>query len=192
MERWPDITGVILCGGRSSRFGGNKALARVRGVPMVKRVLEVMESLFGPLLMVTNLPEEYASFNIPTVSDLEPNQGPMGGIVTAFHHSSNDRLFVVGCDMPILDPETIRGVIEAGQGSDAAVPTHDGIREYLMALYSRNLVSGMKDSLRRGEYSLGRFLADNRRIAWIPIDGVSCANVNSQDDLKELEENHAV
>ncbi len=187
-----DITGVILCGGRSSRFGQNKALAHVRGVPMVKRVLEVMRLLFAPLLMVTNRPEEYAAFNIPMVSDLVPDRGPMEGIVTAFHHSSNDRLFVVACDMPILDPETIREVIAADNGFDAAIPIHDGIREYLMALYSRNLVPGLQASLHRRELSLERFFAETPRVTWVPVHGNSCLNVNTRDDLKRLEERHAL
>lgn len=187
-----DITGVILCGGRSSRFGENKALAPIRGEPMVKQVLEVMESVFAPLLMVTNRPEEYAAFNIAVVSDLVPDQGPMGGIVTAFHHSSNDRLFVVGCDMPVLDPSVIRKLIEADERFDAVVPVHDGRGEYLMALYSRTIFDPMREALNRGERSIRKFLSERPNIRWIPLAGNSAYNVNTRDDLQRLEETDAV
>src|SRR3989338_7683808 len=103
MPKISDITGVVLAGGKSLRFGQNKAFALLQGVTLIERVLNVMKTLFDDLLIVTNNPGDYSSFDVPVVSDLEPDKGPLGGIVTALHYSERDRIFVAACDMPLLD-----------------------------------------------------------------------------------------
>ncbi len=187
-----DITGVILCGGRSSRFGQNKALAHVRGVPMVKRVLEVMRLLFAPLLMVTNRPEEYAAFNIPMVSDLVPDRGPMEGIVTAFHHSSNDRLFVVACDMPFLTAPFLRHLAARGRDADLAIPRTAGGYEPLCASYARACADPICRLLDEGRLRAADVVVAGVRVcelgpdelATFDPDGTLFVNVNTPRDYE--------
>lgn len=185
-----DVTGVILAGGRSSRFGTNKALATFRGISLIDRVLNVMAPLFQDLLIVTNSPEEYSRLNVPLVADVEPYQGPLGGIFSALRRATNDRVFVVACDMPLLDACTIREIIRSAGDAAAAIPVHDGIREYLLALYSRHLMPEMCRALGLGRLSLKEFCFQTRGIEWIPIDGDSWTDVNSREDLAALEKKY--
>lgn len=191
MPKIDDITGVILAGGRSERFGGNKAFAAFQGVPFIERVVRVMKSIFENLLIVTNTPQDYNRLGLPILTDIEPYKGPLGGIVTALQHSPTDRIFVVACDMPILDPKVIAQIIEKANGFDAAVPIHDGIREYLLALYSRKLLTRMSCCLSEDKLSLDEFCRKLSNVTWVPVDGDSWFNVNTKKDLEFLEKNHA-
>jgi molybdopterin-guanine dinucleotide biosynthesis protein A len=186
-----DITGVILAGGRSERFGKNKAFATFQGVPLIERALRVMTALFREVMIVTNSPAEYPPYGVLVLTDQEPHQGPLGGLVTALSASTNDAVFAVGCDMPILDPSVIAKIVEQGRGFDAAIPVHDGIREYLMALYSRRLLGRMSCCLSEGKLSLDEFCQKLSNVAWIPVDGDSWFNVNTKKDLEFLEKHHA-
>ncbi|HJR26495.1 MAG TPA: NTP transferase domain-containing protein, partial [Acidimicrobiales bacterium] len=38
----PPFTGVVLCGGRSTRMGRDKALLELHGVPMARRVADAL------------------------------------------------------------------------------------------------------------------------------------------------------
>lgn len=181
------ITGVILAGGRSSRFGSNKAFATYEGIPLIDRVVNVMSPLFQKLVIVTNNPAEYERLHLPLLRDLEPYKGPLGGIYTALRQTSNDTLFVVGCDMPLLSEEVIRKIIEQGKGADAAVPVWENNREYLMALYSRRLLPLFGRFLREGRLSLRGLCGEVNNIVWVPIDGKLAWNVNTEGDLRELE-----
>lgn len=191
MPKINDVTGVILAGGRSSRFGSNKALTTFRGIPLIDRVLNVMAPLFEDLLIVTNTPEEYARLNVPLVEDIEPYQGPLGGVFSALRRAANDRVFAVACDMPLLDARVIQGIIQSAGDATAAIPVHDGIREYLMALYSRRLMPEICRALGDGRLSLKEFCFQTRGIEWIPVDGASCVDINTREELKTLEERHA-
>ena len=191
MPKIDDITGVILAGGRSERFGRNKAFSTFQGVPLIERVLKVMTGLFQDVILATNAPQEFASYGVLVLTDQEPHQGQLGGLVTALAASINDTAFVVACDMPILNPEVIAWLIEKGRNFDAAVPVHDGIREYLMALYSRRLLQRMSCCLSEGKLSLDEFCRKLSNVTWIPVDGDSWFNVNTKKDLEFLEKHHA-
>ena len=165
-----DTTGVILAGGKSSRFGENKAFAPFQGVPVINRVIDVMKKSFSDILIVTNTPDQYGGLGLPVVKDITPDQGPLGGIVTALQHTLNDRIFVVGCDMPVLDAATIQKIIAAAGDAEAVIPTHDGIREYLMALYSRRLLPRLSSCLAEGRLALHDLFDHLTGVTWIPVD----------------------
>ena len=78
-----NVTGLILLGGKSSRYGSNKALVEIEGVRLVDRVAGVMKSIFHRVILLTNTPEEYTYLRLPMVEDLIMGLGPMGGIYTA-------------------------------------------------------------------------------------------------------------
>lgn len=187
-----NITGVILAGGQSTRFGEDKAFARLNDIPLIFRVLKAVKSLFSELLLVTNSPDQFRCLPASVIRDDVPQQGPLGGIATALRRAKHDRIFVVACDMPLLDPSEIHKVILAANGCEAAIPVHGNRQEYLMALYSRCLLEPLSASLRAGKLSLKEFFENKSHIRWVPIAGDCCFNVNTKRDLLRLETNHAV
>ena len=54
-----DIVGVILAGGRSTRYGRNKAFETLGGKSLIGRVVETMTSLFRETILMTNTPSQY-------------------------------------------------------------------------------------------------------------------------------------
>lgn len=192
MPRISDITGVILAGGRSSRFGENKALATFHGIPMIDRVVTVLSPLFEELLLVTNRPEEFQRLHLPTLVDRVPYQGPLGGIATALEVSRNDRIFVAACDMPLLRPSTIQKIVEAAdEGSHTVIPVHNGVREYLMGLYSRKLLPRIFKNLEAGRLSVAELFLSGMPVTWFPLSDDSWVNVNTKEELETLERTNA-
>ena len=190
LKKRADILGVVLAGGRSSRFGSNKALALFQGVSFVERTLKVMDALFDEVVVVTNTPETYQSCHHRIFQDMMPYAGPMGGLVTAFEKTSYDRLLVVACDMPLLDTQGIQGIIAQDDG-DAVIPVHDGIAESLMALYHRDLLPDLKTSLSQEQRSLRKFFSGRPGVSWLPMAGKTWLNVNTREALQDLENVHA-
>ena len=107
MDPLSDITGVILAGGKSSRFGSNKALAIVDGKPLIQHVADLISSLFAECLLVTNTPAEYEFLSLPMTHDRYRDSGPLAGIHAALLKIRTPRAFVVACDMPNLSQELI-------------------------------------------------------------------------------------
>jgi molybdopterin-guanine dinucleotide biosynthesis protein A len=151
-----------------------------------------MRSVFSDLFLITNTPEEYLSLPVKVLVDNEPYQGPLGGIVTAMEHSFHSHFFVVACDMPLVNAALIQKIVERGRGWKAAIPVHGEQKEYLMALYSKNLLGPMKGALKREIRSLHEFCRELDQVVYLPMEGDATFNVNTPQDLQYLEARHAL
>ncbi len=148
MEADKHVTGVLLAGGRSSRFGSNKALALWRGKFLIQHVREALYSVFTDCLLVTNSPEEYVFLNMPMISDRYQNMGPLAGIHAALHHSSKPWIFVVGCDMPAVTPEIITFLCGlAKEEYEAVIPWPKTGAEPLCGLYHKTALAKIEKQL---------------------------------------------
>lgn len=135
-----NVTGVILAGGKSSRFGRNKALEKIDGMTLIERVCSIFSSVFPQLLVVTNSPDEYVFLNIPITGDIIQGLGPIGGIYSGLCSMKTQAGFFVACDMPYLNRDLICYMTDISGGYDAVVPKIDWMLEPLHALYTRKCI----------------------------------------------------
>ena len=119
------VRGFVLAGGGSTRFGRDKALVEVNGVPMLLR----LRALLGEVTSEVNViaaPGKYAALGISAIADRWDGQGPLAGIITALL-ASEERgpgaqwNLVIGCDMPFLTCEWLTYLVERAAASDADV-----------------------------------------------------------------------
>jgi molybdopterin-guanine dinucleotide biosynthesis protein A len=185
-----DVTGVILAGGKSTRFGKNKSFIRVDGIPLIERVVTSMASVFENRLLVTNSPEEYAYLGVPMVQDLIKGIGSLGGIYTGLETISNETGFFVACDMPFLDTRLIRHMAGLISGYDAVVPRIGRMVEPLHAVYAKSSIGPLEEVIRLGlRQILELFSRVNVRyveedmIRSFSYDLRCFANVNRPEDL---------
>lgn len=167
-----EIGAAILAGGASRRMGVNKALLRLEdgglGLTLIETVLERLREagLHRPLL-VTNSPQEYAFLGLENVHDYVSGAGVLGGILTALRHLSYERVFVVACDMPALNPELVRYMasLSLAAGEDALVPRWRDeagtVRvEPLHAVYSRACIRPIEKRIEQGKLKVSDLLED--------------------------------
>ncbi len=121
------ITGIILAGGKNLRMGKNKAFLEVNGERIIDRTKNLFLELFDEVLLVTNSLPDYLGLNLRMVADLHPGKGALGGIYTGLFHASHSHAFVAACDMPFLNKDLIRHLIDLSPGYDIVIPkTQDG------------------------------------------------------------------
>lgn len=141
-------TPVIAAGGKSSRMGRDKAFIPLAGKPFINRILARLAEVFTlPPVIITNSPAAYANLKVQAERDLLPGRGPLSGIQAGFYYSVSPYIFVVGCDMPFLQPAFIRFMLTQVQGYDAVVPETGGKLHPLHAVYSRRCVAAIEAGL---------------------------------------------
>jgi molybdopterin-guanine dinucleotide biosynthesis protein A len=155
-------TGVILAGGRSTRFGDrDKAVAELAGTPMIRRVADRLVDAVDALV-VNCRPEQVGALRealagspreVIFAEDERPDRGPMAGIMTGLRAAESPYAFVVACDMPFVDPRLVSHLFDRAAGRDAAVPRlGDRWFQTTHAVYrARPMAEACERALVRGE-----------------------------------------
>jgi molybdopterin-guanine dinucleotide biosynthesis protein A len=185
-----------MAGGASQRLGRNKALERIGGKALIERVVDSLVPLTTEVLVVVAGPEQAAALRLPprvrVVSDRYPGRGKLGGIFSGLDACAEAWSLVVACDMPFLNGELLRHLIEASSNVDAVVPLLGGQVEPLHALYSKTCLAPMERMLRAGELKIAPLFeavrvryVDETAIDRIDPRHLSFFNINTQADLEE-------
>lgn len=118
------VWGYVLAGGGSTRFGRDKALVEIAGVPMLSRMRELL-TLVTKKVQVIAVPDKYAALDITGVPDRWDGQGPLAGIITALlttaETSGAQWNLIIGCDMPFLSRDWLAYLVARSRVSDAEV-----------------------------------------------------------------------
>jgi len=184
------VTGIILAGGMSSRFGSNKALTRFDGEKLIHRLYKNLTAVTDQMILITNTPEDYGFLNITTQHDLIPNCGPIGGIYTALSTAQTSLIFCVACDMPFVNPAFLEHMIRRSKGYDVVVPIHNGQEEPLCAIYRKTCLKTIYDQISSQKFKITEFYKNVRVLRLNPSDsGFSendmFFNINYPTDIKE-------
>jgi molybdopterin-guanine dinucleotide biosynthesis protein A len=187
------VTGVILAGGKSTRYGSNKAFAELHGMRLIERTIRVMGLVFPRLLLVTNTPAEYAYLHLPMVEDIVKGLGPLGGIYTGLEVMEDENGFFVACDMPFLKEDLLRYMVTLRGDYDAVVPRVKWLVEPLHALYAKKCLPSIRESIRSQEHQILKFFqkinvkyVEEEEIRSMDPDLKSFLNINKPDDLERL------
>ena len=185
-----EVTGIILAGGMSSRFGSNKALSRFDGERLIHRLCKAVGAVTDRMMLITHTPEEYAFLNIASRQDLVPRCGPIGGIYTALKTADTPLCLCVACDMPFVKPEFLEYMIRRSPGYDVVVPTNDGREEPLCAVYRDTCTQAVEERIHAGQHKITGFYDKVRVLRLAPVDaGFHDAdmffNINNRTDYGE-------
>lgn len=191
------MTGVILAGGKSRRFGSNKALSLFRGERLIERLVRAMRVVTRDLLIVTNTPEEYAFLGLRMVGDVIPDCGSLGGIYTGLRYMTSPRGMFVACDMPFVRPVFLQYLLDIAGEYDVVVPVTGHGYEPLCAVYAKSCLKPIEANLQTGQLKIAMFF-DRVRVRTVHpeetprFDPRMLFNVNTPEEyveaLKMLEE----
>lgn len=186
------VTGVLLAGGNSSRMGRNKALMTLAGHRLVDRALAALRDLFDDLLMVTNSPDLYADLGVRMAPDLVAGKGALGGIHSAIHHADTPHCLVVACDMPFLNADVLRYLVEQRAGHDVVVPSVHGRPQPLHAVYGKACLQPIARRLQTDRLNVVSFFPDVRvrevtaeELVGFDPEGLSFRNLNTPEEFAD-------
>jgi len=185
-------TAAILAGGKSSRFGSNKALALWQGNSLMEVIITQLMPYFEDIVIISNSPEIYSDYPVRHAEDLLKQKGPLGGIHAALSVSLSEYVFILACDMPYLSEGLIeymkRGIRKKLPG--AATACRGDFLEPFHGFYSRSLIPEIETSVHRGSGSVFSLLQrpdilkiDDNTVRKYSPDGRIFFNVNHPEDM---------
>lgn len=133
------LTGLILAGGKSTRFGSDKASALVAGRPMLQWVTDALSGDCERLVIVRAagqiLPPLEIRCAASVVEDRWEARGPLAGLASGFPVVETEYCFATSCDAPLVQPDLIRALARLARGHDIALVEAGGRLNPLMAVY---------------------------------------------------------
>ena len=124
--------------------------------------------------------------------DLYPGKSSLGGIFTGLACANSFHSLVAACDMPFLNPDLLRYMIDLSPAVDVVMPRLGGFEEPLHAIYSKNCMPHMERQLRAGNLKITAFF-DQVNVRYVTEEEIdrfdpqhlSFFNVNTQADLEK-------
>lgn len=133
------LTAVVLAGGKSTRFGSDKASALLRGRPLLQWVVDAVSGVASAVVIVTArgqvLPPVTSPLSLAIVEDLYEAQGPLAGLVAALQAVTTPLAFACSCDSPLIQPGLVRHLAGAAHDADVVCPIVGGHPQPLVAAY---------------------------------------------------------
>ena len=172
------LTGVVLVGGASRRFGSPKALAQLDGETLAERAWRVLGETCDERLAVGKNSDGF-QLPFPIVDDGTDVRAPIAGVVAGLRAAATDVCVVVPVDMPELSGELLRALARACAEADAATarraPLPVALRvERALPVLERRLAEGL---LRLHE------ALEELDVERLDVEPERLANVNTQQAL---------
>jgi molybdopterin-guanine dinucleotide biosynthesis protein A len=155
----PDVTGIVLAGGRSTRFGRDKLAEPYRGMPLLRHVVLRLAEVCGEVVIVIapEAVEPPLPLGAPAriVRDAREGEGPLAGAYTGLSAVRTELALVAGGDMPELQTLVLLEMLKvAGEAPVDAVALADGERfrplpAVLRVASARDAAHSLLDSGRR-------------------------------------------
>jgi len=182
------ITGIILAGGKSSRMGSDKGLLLLNNKPFIQHIVEALQPLVNEVIIVSNN-SDYDIFKLKRVNDLIEGSGPLAGIYTGLHHSKTESNFVLSCDVPLINTETLEKLTnQIDENADVIQIESNGKTMPLIAIYKKHCGSIFFELLKQGERRL-QFAVDQCNVKTIVLNTALekfTVNINTTNQFNEI------
>lgn len=165
------VSGILLVGGGSTRFGSPKALAAFGAETLGERAWNVLSAAFDDVVAVGKMADGLA-LPFPLVDDGAEGRAPVFGVMAGLRAVTCDVAVVLPVDCPLVTVELLRALGEA-----VAVPQTGP----LPGAYSKAMLSELEARVARGELSLRGV---NPTV--LDVDETLLADVDTPGDLARL------
>jgi len=189
-----DYTGVILAGGKNSRFpGGKKAFRKIGDEMILETIYELFSSLFKEVIIVVNEPKEFAGWDMTVVTDIIPAKCALAGLHAGLFYASYPYAYVTACDTPFAKRSVVEYIVGSIRpGYEVILPRTDDGLETLSAVYSKDCIPLIEESLKKNIFMIKKFFR-KKKVREIPVDKLKMLdpqmqfifNVNTPEDFEK-------
>jgi molybdenum cofactor guanylyltransferase len=172
------LTGVLLVGGASTRFGSPKALAFVDGETLAARAWQLLGDTCDERIAVGKR-ADLLDLPFGVLDDGTDVRAPIAGVVAGLRAARHDVAVVLPVDVPRLTADALHRLADACL--DVAVPPSGP----LPGAYRRSALPALERALASDSLSLRAAIAE-LDVAIVALDAALLVNVNTPDDVRRL------
>ena len=184
-----ELTGLVLAGGRSSRFGRDKSRLQLDGVPLARRVADALAPCCAGILLSSGHPLASAGEGWTAVPDNFPDAGPLAGLEAGLARAGTPHLLAAPCDMPLLTTDALRALLARARPGEITLAGDGANRFPTLGIYPRSVQPALAEFLRGGGRKAWDFL-DAAPVPWtvvhLPERAGELRNLNTPADWEAI------
>lgn len=185
------LSGVILCGGESTRFGSDKTWHMIDGKPLIAHAVDTLTPQVDQLWLGCKTPDRrLASLGLPLICDPPGYDGPLAALAAGLTHAGQQGfglLLSLPVDCHPLPPNLTVKLLHTlhSSGVDAAIaaqtrPDGDNRTQYAIGIWRTRLAPKAYAILAQGKRSM---LALLDQTDWKCVAFERLGNINRPEDL---------
>ncbi|RDU69961.1 molybdopterin-guanine dinucleotide biosynthesis protein MobA [Helicobacter cholecystus] len=148
---------VILCGGKSSRMGRDKALLPFPSEPLAVFMFKKMKKIFSSVYLSLKNTTPLLSYDVRLIQEKTGEFAPMIGIREAFETLQSQKIFFLSVDTPFITEEVIYTLL--AECIEGVTYAKDSQKEhYLCGIYSKTIYSILLDLIQKQDYKMSHFI----------------------------------
>lgn len=179
------MIGAVLAGGRGERLGGAKARRMCAGTPLVAWPVAALSAVLREVVVVAKPDTELPALDVPVLREPAEPAHPLVGIVHAMEHAAGRPTFVVGADLPLLQPGHLDVLIRMrDRWGGSVVATDTKSLQPLCAIYDPAALDVFRSAQPDARLVDVVTSLDPGRVA---IGDGALLNVNTSTDLRKAE-----
>ena len=192
---------IILSGGESKRFGGDKGLFRVGQKPLLYYVVKSVAPLVDEVLIIIRCNDkkyEY-SHQFPfsqILIDEDILKAPVSGALTGFKNAIGDYSILLPCDTPLVSQKVLSFLLSLVEGFDCVVPRWpSSYIEPLQAVYlTKTAYEAARKSIEEGKNHFRDMISHLKKVLYVSTIEIkkldtrmlTFRNINTLEDLKSI------
>ena len=180
---------VILCGGKSTRMAQDKAGLLIGKKTFLQQIEKNLKDADEILLSVKDR-RDYPEIGARHIEDREADKGPLMGLCSVLEECSYDKVWVMSCDMPLVNWVTAQELEHyLTDGVDAVIPVDRTGKKYVLcAWYRKSTLEILKEQLESGDLKV-KHLLGRLRVCYVAVEGLTDGshkfqNINTREEYQ--------
>lgn len=194
---------IVLAGGTSKRFGGDKGLVELAGKALILHVLEGISEIVDEKIVVVASDAQKRGFmgvagdHARIVVDRLDVRSPLVGALTGFECSEGDYSLLLPCDTPFISSRVAAFLLDVCAEKAAAIPRwpNQNIEPLQAAYHTKSASKAAKKALNDGKLDLHSMIENLRGVRYVStlvleqldLRLQTFFNINTPNDLKRAE-----
>jgi molybdopterin-guanine dinucleotide biosynthesis protein A len=198
-----DRTAIILAGGSSAKFIGDRGLLNLHGKPLINHAVDAMKCLVDEIVVVTSSKERADLYRKVVSSEAKfiindsESEGLLAEAAAGFEAAQGEYSALLPFDSPFVSQEVMSLLFDCATGKAAVIPRSTNMEcQLLHAVYhTKQALQAAKEALKESEVDLQAMIEKLRGVRYMSMmvieqldpDLKTFFTVKSTFDLKKAE-----
>ncbi|MEA3553808.1 MAG: molybdenum cofactor guanylyltransferase MobA [Campylobacterota bacterium] len=181
-----NIPCVILSGGKSSRMGEDKSLLCFKNSKtLIQYQYEKLSKIFTNVYISTKI--DKFNFNANLILDTNKTIfSPMIALQSIFNKLSEEKIFIITVDTPLVLESTINKLIDSSNNFDVTIAANSDKQHNLCGVFNKSLINNIDNLINNDIHKINYLIKQTNNYKEVCFDNQEqFINLNTIEDYKK-------